>query len=437
MANEHGEADGAAAAPRVVEADRKQLELRTFDLDATLPPEHRARAIWAVVERLDLSRFYDAIRARGSRPGRAATDPKVLVALWVYATAEGVGSARQLDRLCKSDDAYRWICGGVPVNHHTLSDFRVEHAAAVDDLMSQVLAVLMKQKLIRLERIAHDGMRLRASAGAASFRREKSLQELLEQARVQVATLKREIADDPAEHVARQRAAQERAARERQESIEKALKEMPKVQAVKKRSGGRKRGKKTAPSEARVSTTDPEARVMKMPDGGFRPAYNVQIATDVDSRFIVGLDVVNSGSDMGQAVPMLDDVERRTGARPREYLVDGGFADLKSIDAVALRGVTIYAPTMKPSKPRAPGSRPKHKDSPAQAAWRARMEREDAKLIYRDRAATAETVNADLRCWRGLDRIRVRGQSKVRTVATWAAVTYNVLRWVAVERAAA
>lgn len=163
----------------------------------------------------------------------------------------------------------------------------------------------------------------------------------------------------------------------------------------------------------------------------------MQIATDVDSRFIVGIDVVNSGSDMGQAMPMLDDVERRTGALPREYLVDGGFADLKSIDAVDGRGVTIYAPTMKPSKPRTAGSRPRHKDTPAQAAWRTRMERDEAKRIYRDRVATAETVNADLRCWRGLDRIRVRGQSKVRTVATWAAVTYNMLRWVAVERAAA
>jgi len=426
-----------AEAPRIVEANRKQLELRTFDLEATLPSDHRARAIWAVVERLDLSLFYDAIRARGSQPGRAATDPKVLVALWVYATAEGVGSARQLDRLCKTDDAYRWICGGVPVNHHTLSDFRVDHAAAVDELMSQVLAVLMKGKLVRLHRVAHDGMRLRASAGAASFRREKTLQDLLELARTQVSTLKEEIAQDPAEHVARQRAAQARAAADRQRAIEKALRELPKVQAVKARNRGRKRGKKSASSEARVSTTDPEARVMKMADGGFRPAYNVQIATDVDSRAIVGLDVVNSGSDMGQAVPMLEEIERRTGTRPQEYLVDGGFADLESIDEMAARGVTIYAPPMKPARPRAPVSRPRRRDSAAQAAWRARMDTDDAKVVYRQRASTAETVNADLRCWRGLDRIRVRGKSKVRTVAMWSAVTYNVLRWLAAERAAA
>lgn len=436
MANNDHEVTRAEA-PRIVEANRKQLELRTFDLEATIPSDHRARAIWAVVERLDLSLFYDAIRARGSQPGRAATDPKVLVALWVYATAEGVGSARQLDRLCKTDDAYRWICGGVPVNHHTLSDFRVDHAAAVDELMSQVLAVLMKGKLVRLHRVAHDGMRLRASAGAASFRREKTLQDLLELARTQVSTLKEEIAQDPAEHVARQRAAQARAAADRQRAIEKALRELPKVQAVKARNRGRKRGKKSASSEARVSTTDPEARVMKMADGGFRPAYNVQIATDVDSRAIVGLDVVNSGSDMGQAVPMLEEIERRTGTRPQEYLVDGGFADLESIDELAARGVTIYAPPMKPARPRAPGSRPRRRDSAAQAAWRARMDTDDAKVVYRQRASTAETVNADLRCWRGLDRIRVRGKSKVRTVAMWSAVTYNVLRWLAAERAAA
>jgi hypothetical protein len=157
----------------------------------------------------------------------------------------------------------------------------------------------------------------------------------------------------------------------------------------------------------------------------------------VDSRAIVGLDVVNSGSDMGQAVPMLEEIERRTGTRPQEYLVDGGFADLESIDEMAARGVTIYAPPMKPARPRAPGSRPRRRDSAARAAWRARMDTDDAKVVYRQRASTAETVNADLRCWRGLDRIRVRGKSKVRTVAMWSAVTYNVLRWLAAERAAA
>jgi transposase len=416
---------------RVVEPNRKQVELRTYDLEQTLPAEHRARAVWEVVEQLDLSAFYAAIRARGSVPGRPAIDPKLLVALWIYATSQGVGSARHLERLCGSDDAYRWLCGGVSVNHHTLSDFRVEHGEAVDELMSQVLAVLMKGKLIRLERIAHDGMRLRAAAGAASFRREKTLHELLEQARIQVTTLKREIAEEPAEHTARHRAAQERAARERQRAVQKALAELPKVKETKKRRRG-KRSKKDAPAEPRVSTTDPEARVMKMADGGFRPAFNVQLATDVDSRIIVGVDVTNSGSDMGKAVPMLESIEKRLGSRPREYLIDGGFADLATIEAMHARGVHVYAPPMKPAKPRAPGTRPRRKDSAAVAAWRSRMETEHAKQIYRQRAATAETVNADLRCWRGLDRIRVVGQAKVRTVATWAALTYNLMRWLSI-----
>ena len=412
--------------PRVLVAQRDQVEWRTVHLDGAIPPEHRARVIWNVVERLDLAAFYDEIGSRGEQAGRPATDPKVLLALWLYATTDGVGSGRELERLCTQDDAYRWICGGVPVNYHTLNDFRVEHGDKLDQLLIQVLAALTHQGLVTLERVAHDGMRVRADAGAASFRREPTLVEHQDAARRQVAHLKQMLTEDPGAKLRAQQAAQLRAAEDRLRRIDRALAEMPAVIEVKRRNRARK-GKK--PSAPRVSTTDPESRVMKMADGGFRPAFNVQLATDTKSRVIVGVRVSNIGTDVPQLTPMLDDIERRTGALPGEYLVDGGFVNLEAITDADRRGVTIYAPPMNPAKPRAPGARPKHPDTPAVAQWRRRMERTDAKTIYKLRAATAETVNADLRRWRTLDHFAVRGTAKARSQVLLNVLAYNIDRW--------
>lgn len=420
--------------PRVQSPNRKQVELRSFDLDSTLSEDHRARGIWEAVEQLDLSAFYATIAARGSAPGRPAIDPKILVALWIYATSEGVGSARELERLCERDDPYRWLCGGVSVNHHTLSDFRVGHGEALDALMTQLIAVLVHQKVIRMRRVAHDGMRVRASAGAASFRRGKTLEERAAEAAAQVAALKRELANDPGATTARQKAARERAAQQRTQAIARALKQLPEVQATKDRNGRRERNRrrKERKQEARVSTTDPDARVMKMGDGGWRPAYNVQLATDTESRFIVGVSVTNVGSDQGQLEPMLDDIKRRTERLPEEDLVDGGFVKKEALEAAAARGVCVYAPVPAPRVEGIDPYAPKKGDSPVVVAWRRRMGTSDAKEIYKLRAATAETVNADLCRWRGLDRFNVRGLMKVACVATWAALTYNVLHWIAV-----
>jgi transposase len=416
----------AVGKPRVLTADRRQLAWRTCDLEATLPAEHRARAIWSVIESLDLAKFYRSIAARGSEPGRPAIDPKILLALWLYATSEGIGSAREVDRLCTSHDAYRWICGGVSVNYHALSDFRVEHAKALDELLTQMLAVLMRQGLVKLRRTAQDGMRVRASAGAASFRRQPKLEECLEKARRHVERMRAQLEEPDAGASAslRQRAAAERAARERQRRLERAIKELPKAQAAKKKVADR--------AQARVSTTDPEARVMKMGDGGYRPAYNVQLNTDVDSRFIVGVSVANAGTDMGQMTPMLEQTEQRTGMRPKEHLVDGGFTKLEAIEDAAAHGTTVYAPVQAPKDPSVDPHARKEKDTDAVAEWRARMATETAKAIYKDRAATAETVNADLRVLRGLDRLLVRGADKVTCVTLLAAVTYNVLRYISI-----
>jgi transposase len=420
---ERGRRAGAASPPRLVRANRQQIELRPFDLESLLEPDHRARAIWAMVEGLDLAKFYEPIVARGSEPGRPAIDPKILVALWLYATSEGVGSARELARLCTAHDAYRWLCGGVAVNHHTLSDFRVGHEAALDALLTQVLAAMLHRGLVKLERVAHDGMRVRASAGASSFRREPSLRACLAAAEAQVAHVKQEAEHPVPGRSAREQAAAARAARERAKRVRHALAELPAVQAVKTTAEKK--------AQARVSTTDPEARVMKMGDGGFRPAYNVQLATTTDGRAIVGVQVTNGGSDQGRLEPMVDEIAQRTGTRPAEYLVDGGFVNLESITAAAAQGVTVYAPVPEPRAAGIDRYVPKADDPPAVAAWRERMGTEAAKAIYKDRAATAETTNADCRTHRGLNGFNVRGQAKVLCVALWTAVTYNALRWIA------
>ena len=231
--------------PRLRCANRAQLLLRPVDLDATLPADHQARTIWEFVERMDLTKFLDAIEAREGEPGRDATDPKILITLWLYATSEGIGSARELARLCEMHDAYRWICGGVSMNYHTLSDFRVEHGEAVDALLTEVLGVMMQAGLVTLSRVAQDGTRVRASAGNSSFRREPRLREFLVAAKEQVEHAKK-LADDPTV-TAREAAARQRAAREREARIRKALEELPKAREAKRAD---------EKAEARVSTTD-------------------------------------------------------------------------------------------------------------------------------------------------------------------------------------
>lgn len=414
---------------------RQQMDFLPRSLDEAVPEDHPARAIWSFLERMDLSAFYGGIKAVLDRPGRPATDPRVLLALWLLATVEGVGSARRLDRLCNEHDAYRWLCGGVPINYHMLSDFRVAHQAALDDLLTQIVASLMAAGAVTLEGVAQDGIRVRASAGASSFRRNEPLERCLEVARARVRQLAREREEPDPGVNRRQLAARQRAAREREERVERALAYLPEAQAAKERQREKhstaKREKLTAP---RASTTDPEARVMKMPDGGFRPAYNLQIATDQASGVILGVAVSNEGSDANQAMPMEEQVERRTGRHPQRYLLDGGFATRDAITALAQRGVTVYAPVRLPkSKPEGERYRPRYRDTPEVAAWRERMATEEAKAIYKRRGAVAEWTNAQLGL-HGLSRFTVRGTAKVTTVGLLLAIAHNMLRWMALLR---
>jgi transposase len=407
------------ATARVQRPNRHQFELRPSDLDSLLAEDHAARLVWGYVERQDLSMLYGTIKAVEGGSGRSAIAPEILLSLWLYATLEGVGSARALARLCEAHDAYRWLCGGVRVNHHTLSDFRVGRGAFLDQLLTANVASLLATGAVTMKRVAQDGMRVRAHAGAASFRRKERLRQYHEQARQQVEALKREVEDDPEATSRRQRAARERAVREREERIARALAQLPKVEKIK-----RAQGKKA--DSARVSTTDAQASVMKMPDGGFRPAYNVQLATDTSSQIIVGVDVVTSGSDLGQMAPMVGQIADRYGRRPDEMLVDGGFAKLEDIEQLAPH-TTVYAPVMQPKDTTRDPHEPRPGDSPVIAGWRQRMGTEAAKMIYKERAATAECVNAQARN-RGLLQFKVRGLDKVKCALLWFALAHNLMR---------
>ena len=412
---------------RVLQPNRQQLQFLPRDLDAALAEDHSARAIWGLLEKLDLSAFYGSIKATLDRPGRPTTDPKVLLALWLLGTVEGIGSARKLARLCQEHDAYRWLSGGVPINYHMLSDFRVAHEGALDELLTQIAASLMAAGAVTLERVAQDGMRVRASAGASSFRRQETLEKHLEEARAQVARLAQEREHPDPGVGQRSRAARERAARER---VEQALRYLPQAQAAKERQQQTqtiaRRAKVTQP---RTSTTDPQARVMKMPDGGFRPAYNVELATDQAKGIIVGVRVVMEGTDAGQAPPMEEQVKERTGQHPGAYLMDGGFATREDITALEERDVTVYAPVKLPkSKPEEERYRPRYGDTPQVERWRQRMATEEAKAVYRQRGSTAEWANAQV-TQHGVSRFTVRGVAKLTSVMLLVVVGHNLLRW--------
>lgn len=398
-------------------AQRHQIELQPCDLEALLPPGHAARLVWRFVEGLDLAAFYATIRAREGHAGRTPIDPKILLALWLYATMDGVGSAREVDRLCTSHDAYRWLRGGVSINHHTLSDFRVAHHAALDDLLTQSIAVLLHDGIVTMARVAYDGTRVRGSAGTGSFRREATLQQCLKAAQQQVTRTGKQT-EGPVN--ARAEAAQQRAAADRLARVEDALAQLPAVQATKARQRAKRR------TEPRVSTTDPDARVMKMAHGAYLPAYNVQLATDVDSRVIVGVAVTNLGSDRASLPPMLAQVRARTGRLPDAALIDGGCFSRGTITTAAAQGVTVYAPLS--TRHGGPTATPRRTDSAAVREWRARMQTPAAQQIYHQRAATAEWVHADARAHRTLDLIPVRGLRKVHTWALWIALAHNMVR---------
>ena len=428
MNESNSQNDFSAVRARVKRPHRDQIQWRDASLDQLVPKDHRVRAVWAYVDSLDLTPLYQKIRAVEGGVGRDAVDPKILMALWMWAIIEGISSARHVARQCEKDVTYLWICGEVGVNYHMLSDFRTDHGEFLDELLTDTIATLLHQKIVTLETVAQDGMRVRAHAGSGSFRRKKTLEKCRQEAAEQVKRLREESDDDSANGQdasnARRQAAVARAAREREEQIAEALKNLEELRQQKEQR------KKGSGEEARCSTTDPEARQMKMGDGGFRPAYNVQFATDGQARMIVSVEVTNNGSDGGQMSPMHEEVCEKYDQIPRNYTVDGGFSTIDDITAVEERGSRVAAPMTHEDRITKRGGDPHARrahDTDAMFAFRQRMTTENSKAILKQRPSIAEFPNAECRN-RGLHQFRVRGLEKVRTATLWYAITFNFMR---------
>jgi transposase len=416
---------------RVLRPDRTQLQWDMVDLEGLLGDDHRARLVWAFVEQLDLSPFYEAIGAREGEAGRPAADPAVLLALWLYATIDGVGSGRELERLCRSDVAYRWLCGGVPVNYHGLSDFRVGHGAELDRLLTQSVAALMGEGLVDLEEITIDGTKVRASAGKGSFMGSAKLAQAERAAGERVAQLKGELDGDRSASMRRKRAASARAAREIAERAAKARAALDRLAAEKAKRAETHPKDEKAKGEPRVSLTDPEARFMHFADGALRPGYNMQLASV--KGLVLAITASDRRNDAGLAAPMVDDLERRYRRAPSRILVDTHYATADDVAALAARaggGVRVYAPPpAERENVKAETLRRRRaaraKEPPAVEEWRRRMATAGAAAVYR-RRKRIELVNAHLKN-RGFGVLGVRGILKATAVALWHALAHNIV----------
>lgn len=477
--------------PRIKTVDRRQLVFRAVDVEKLVTSDHPVRAIWEFVGKLDLVRFYESIKSVEEMAGRSAWDPQLLISLWIWAYSQGIGSAREIERFCEYDPAFQWLMGLAVVSHHTLSDFRVCHQEALDDLFVQVLGLLSLEGLISMKEVMHDGTKIKANAGADSFRREDRIRAHMERARQQVKAMGEPCEDN----LSRQQAAQRRAAQEQQDRLQRALGELEKIRSSK--SGVE------AKQEARVSQTDPECRIMKQSDGGYAPSYNVQISTDSAHGIIVGVGVSQSSSDAGELIASVERVEKNMTQLPEKVVADGGFTNRANIMAMNEAGVDfigsqseyesqaegqlmrqgidkefhlgafeynaqddIYCcPAGKilryDSQERRIGVVQRryrarsedcvncaHKnkccpkraargrfvtravEDPAVLAFKQKMETDEARAIYRRRGGIAEFPNAWIKSKIGLRQFSVRGFLKALMESLWACVTYNIQQWV-------
>jgi len=481
-----------AAPPRVKPVDRSQLVWRTVDVEHLIEEDHPARGIWTLAGQLDLQGFYAPIEAVEGVAGRTPWDPRLLISLWIYAYSRGIGSAREMARRCTFEPAFEWLCGMEPINYHTLSDFRVAHGPALQELFVEVLGVLSAQGLVSLERVMHDGTKIKACASSDSFRREERLRAHLEAARQQVQALSQEASDQPS----RPQAAQQRAARDRQQRVEQALAELDQIRQTKREAKEKE--------AARASLSDPQARVMKQPDGGYAPSYNVQVSTEASHKIIVGVGVSQNGSDCGELVGGVQRVEQNLRAKPDQVVADGGFTSRGNIVAMAAQGIDFIGslgeqevkgangaqhhgvapefsaqafsydeaqdlyrcpagqslPRVSRDERRAGVVRCQYRaeaaacqacpfkaqccpkadkqgrtvtrsvDAPEVRHFRAKMQTPRAQEIYRQRAPVAEFPNAWIKDKLGLRQFRLCGLVKVGLEALWACLTYNIAQWI-------
>jgi transposase len=486
-ASGRGESQRAA---RCQSVDRQQLLLRCVDVDKLIEEDHPARAVWELVEQLDLEPFYAPIEAVEGAAGRPAWDPRVLISLWIYALSQGVSSAREISRLCEYHPAYQWVTGLEMINHHTLSDFRMQHQQALNGLFVRVLGVLSHEGLITLERVMHDGVKVKACAADDSFRRQATLERHLEMARQQVEQMGEPGSEELSERGVK---ARERAVREKQQRLASAWEQLKQMQE--RQSSPEKRQK------VRASTTDPEARIMQESNGGFDPNYNVQISTDAQARVVVAVGVSQAANDAGELVPAVQRIEANMGRAPEQMVVDGGLINQEAIVEMESQKVDLIGPlpdhgSQKAGRLQSRGVAPEFfpeafvydpesnrytcpagqklafeglerrgfsdcfryrarvadcqscsfkgqccpqskvrslvrtQEAAPVADFRRKMETESARTIYKQRSGVAEFPNAWIKDKIGLRQFRLRGLIKVTMEALWACLTYNICQWI-------
>ena len=482
-----------ARAPKLKPIDRSQGLLRPVIVEELVGPDHKVRAIWDLTGQLDLSGFFKNIRTCQGEAGSPAWDPRLLLSVWLYGYSEQVSSAREIARLMEYEPGLMWLSGLGEVNYHTLADFRAEHATELKQLLAELLGLLSKEGLVKLECVAHDGTKIRAQAGSDSFRREGTLEKEIAKARQMVEELEGQAKNGQAED-ARREAARGRAVRERSERMQQAAQELKKIRAGKDSEKERE--------QARVSLSEPEARVMKHGDNSMAPSYNVQISTDAEETIIVGLHVTQCSSDGGSLQPAMEQVQKTMGRYPDRVVADGGFTNQPSILKMNESGIEFYGslaepeakqaasmkaagidPAFAPSAfPRDPASngvqcpagkilayvrqskkgdvtywqyqaeagdcrgceyqkrccpRPQQgrlvsirmTENAEVAAFREKMKTEEARQIYQKRGAVAEFPNAWIKEKLGIRKFRLRGLAKATTEALWAVLTYDVMQW--------
>jgi transposase len=471
--------------------NRQQLLLRPVDVEKLVGEDHPVRAIWELVGRLNLEPFCAEIESVEGVAGRPVWDPQLMISLWLYAYKDGVSSAREIRRLCEYHPAYQWLTGLEVVNYHTLADFRIRHQEALDQLFMEVLGVLSHEGLITLQRVMHDGTKVKACASDKSFRRKKTLQDHLRLAREQVEQMGDPESEELSQRVAK---ARQRALREKQQRLEQALKELEQIEAS--------RSKASEKDKTRASSTDPEARVMLQAKGAYGPSYNVQISTDAEAKIIVGVGVTQAPADAAELEPAVERIEANLGEEPKQMVVDGGFTNQATMEAMTEKQVDLIgalpersgvppkrleqrgvSPDFYPqafeydastdcckcpggkvllyeTKERqgasvrrryrakasdcrvcafqaqcCPGTKRgrsliRSEQTPEMAAFQAKMETPEAQAIYKQRAGVAEFPNAWIKDKIGLRQFRLRGLVKVTLEALWACLTYNISQWI-------
>jgi transposase len=412
---------------------RDQFEMRTGTLNQLLPENHKARNVWEFIEKMDTGLCFEDINTFRGHSGRPASSPKILLALWVYSILDGNSSARKLEELCKNHKAYEWICGGVPVNRTMLAEFRSSNPSKFEDLLTNCLAVMVKSNLLNDEDFAQDGTKVKANAGGNSFRREDSLKKLKKSLQKRIQDLDEEMATNPNAYENRKNAEKMRHEVERKKRVDEALKNLHLTREAKIVSGKKCRH---SPSridlkEVRASVTDPEARRMKMGDGGFRIAFNVQFATGVTSKVIYGVDVMNT-LDPGTAPKMIKQVCERLElcglAKPKNWIADAAYSGKNDINEVArlYPEINYYAPPS--AKDKMASKKIQKNDSAAVIEWRNKIGTEEIENMYKNRASTAEFSNAQVKN-RGLGKFSLRNLIRVKCEVLLHAISQNISRY--------